>query len=162
MAERAPIRRLPIAVTIVVALMLEIAPVPDAAEAWRPDWVLLTLVFWSMRLPRSIGVGIAWLLGLVLDVAQGTLLGQHALALSAAVLVSVQFHLQLRVFPLSQLTLSVGAILALYQFILFWVSGVAGVSTTAVDFYGPVVAGTIAWPLVYFLASSVNYRRQNA
>ncbi|MDZ7770216.1 MAG: rod shape-determining protein MreD [Woeseiaceae bacterium] len=96
----------------------------------------------------------------MLDVAQGTLLGQHALALSAVAYLTVRFHLQLRVFPLGQLTLTVAGLLAVYQFILFWINGVAGLSTPAIRFWGPLVSGTLLWPLVYFLLGRINYRRR--
>ena len=161
MAERQSIRRLPVLISIIIAMMLAIAPLPEAAEPFRPDWVLLTLIYWTMTLPRHFSVGSAWITGLVLDVAQGTLLGQHALALSAIVFLTVRFHLQLRVFPLSQLTLTVAALIGFYQFILFWINGVAGISTDSVSFWGPTVSGTLLWPLVYLLFGTVSYRRRS-
>ncbi len=148
----------PIIISIIAALMLAIAPMPDWAEAFRPDWITMTLIYWSMNLPRSYGVGWAWVIGLVLDVAQGTLLGQHALALALVIYVTVTFHLQMRQFPTLQLSLTVCALLALYQFILFWINGVAGVNTPAVTYWGPVVVGTLIWPLLTLLFGGVRYR----
>ena len=141
-------RRFPVVITIIVALMLMVLPLPDSVVAFRPDWLALTMIYWAMILPRSWSVGSAWLVGLVLDVAQGTLLGQHALALCFVVFVTVRFHLLMRVFPMSQLTATVFSLLALYQFILFWINGVAGVQVPAVIYWGPVISGTILWPLV--------------
>ena len=141
-------RRFPVVITIIVALMLMVLPLPDSVLAFRPDWLALTMIYWAMMLPRSWSVGSAWLVGLVLDVAQGTLLGQHALALCFVVFVTVRFHLLMRVFPMSQLTATVFSLLALYQFILFWINGVAGVHVPAVVYWGPVISGTILWPVV--------------
>ena len=151
-------QRLPVAVCIILALVLAIVPLPEWAEPYRPDWVAMTLIYWSMVLPRSYGVGTAWLVGIVLDVAQGTLLGQHALALSLITYMTVKFHLQLRVFPWSQMTAVVLALLALYQFILFWINGVAGTYAPAVTYWGPVVTGTLLWPLISLLFSGIRYR----
>lgn len=137
---------MPVIFSIVVALMLTIAPLPDWAEPFRPTWVVLTLIYWSMTLPNHYSVGSAWIAGLVLDVAQGTLLGQHALALSLVIYVTVKFHLQLRQFPMLQLSATIFALLALYQFILFWINGVAGVNSPAISYWGPVVTGAIIWP----------------
>ena len=67
----------PIILSIVAALILSIAPIPDWAEPFRPTWVILTLIYWSMTLPNHYSVGSAWIAGIVLDVAQGTLLGQQ-------------------------------------------------------------------------------------
>jgi rod shape-determining protein MreD len=96
--------------------------------------------------------------GLVLDVAQGTLLGQHALALSIVSYVTLKFYLQLRQFPLLQLMATVFAILALYQFILFWVNGVAGINAPANVYWGPVISGTLIWPLLSIALIGVRQR----
>ena len=148
MSSRAASRRLPVIVTMLVALMLMLLPLPDWLRAFRPDWLALTLIYWAMMLPRTWSVGSAWLVGLVLDVSQGTLLGQHALALCIVVFVTVRFHLLMRVFPMSQLTATVFSLLALYQFILFWINGVAGVPAPAIAYWGPVISGTILWPVI--------------
>ena len=152
--------RLAVIVTIIVSLMLMVVPVPDWATAFRPDWVALTLIFWAMTLPRTWSVGSAWVVGLVLDVAQGTILGQHALALCFIAFVTVRFHLLMRVFPMQQLTATVFALLALYQFILFWVNGIAGVDVPAVGYWGPVITGTLVWPVVSALLTGSRMRAQ--
>ena len=154
-------RRLPVIVTLIVGLMLSIMPLPEGMKAFRPDWIALLLIFWSMQLPRTWSVGTAWIVGVVLDVAYGTLLGQHALALSVIVFVTVRFHLLMRVFPLSQLTATVFALLALYQFLLFWVNGVAGVTAPPTSYWGPVITGTILWPFLYMFLSGVRYRSRS-
>jgi len=158
MAKDRPRRHAPIVMSIVAALMLAIAPIPDWAAPFRPDWVTMTLIYWSIAYPSSYSVGSAWLIGIVLDVAQGTLLGQHALALCMVVYVSVKFHLQMRQFPLLQLSATAFALLALYEFILFWINGVAGVAAPARVYWGPVVSGALVWPLVQFALGGINRR----
>jgi rod shape-determining protein MreD len=157
MTDRAS-RRLPVIITLLVGLMLAIMPLPDAIQPLRPDWLALLLIFWAMQLPRTWSVGTAWLVGIVLDVAYGTLLGQHALALVVITFMTVRFHLLMRVFPLSQLTMTVFALLALYQFFLFWVNGVVGISAPAITYWGPVVTGTLLWPFLYMFLSGIRYR----
>ncbi len=151
-------RRLPVIACIIAALMLAIAPMPDWASPFRPDWVALTLIYWAMTLPRTYSIGTAWIVGIVLDVAQGTLLGQHAIALCFVAYIAVKFHLQFRVFPTSQMSATVFAILAFYQFILFWVNGVAGVNAPAVTYWGPVITGALIWPLLALVFGGVHYR----
>jgi rod shape-determining protein MreD len=148
----------PIILSIIAALMLSIAPLPDWAEPFRPTWVVLTLIYWCMILPNHYSVGNAWLAGLVLDVAQGTLLGQNALAISIVVYVTVKFHLQLRQFPLLQLSATVFGLLALYQFVLFWINGVAGVNAPSVSYWGPVITGALVWPLLSAVFAAVQQR----
>lgn len=158
MSKSRAARQLPIIATIVLALMLAILPLPDWAAPFRPDWVLLTLIYWSIAFPHNYSVGAAWVTGLVLDVAQGTLLGQHALAICLVAYIAVKFHLQMRQFPMLQLTATVFAMLALYQFVLFWINGVAGVNAPAVTYWGPVLSGALVWPLLSFVMVGVRQR----
>ena len=160
MSNGRALRHLPVVVSIIVALMLTMLPLPGAADTFRPDWIALMLIFWAISVPASYGVGVAWVIGIILDVTQGTLLGQHALALVAVVYVTAKFHLLMRVFPLLQLTATVFALLSLYQFLLFWVNGVAGVTVPTSTYWGPVISGTVLWPLLYTFLSGVRYRVQ--
>ncbi len=160
MSNGRALRHLPVVVSIIVSLMLTMLPLPQSADAFRPDWIALILIFWAISVPASYGVGVAWVVGIVLDVTQGTLLGQHALALVAVVYVTAKFHLLMRVFPLLQLTATVFALLSLYQFLLFWINGVAGIVAPASAYWGPVITGTLLWPLLYTFLSGVRYRVQ--
>lgn len=152
--------RIPVIITLIIALMLSVLPLPDWLQAFRPDWLALTLIYWAMTLPRTWSVGSAWLVGIVLDVAQGTLLGQHALALSIVVFITVRMHLLMRVFPMSQLTATVFSLLALYQFILFWVNGVVGIPVASIQYWAPVISGALLWPLVSSLLNGARMRAQ--
>ncbi len=153
-------RHLPIIVTILLALMLTLVPLPEALDPLRPDWVMLILIYWAMTAPSSYNVGSAWVIGILLDVAQGTLLGQHALALCVVVYITIKFHLLMRVFPLLQLTATVFALLALYQFLLFLINGVAGVTASAIDYWASVITGAIVWPFLAMFLSGMRFRAQ--
>ena len=153
--------RRPVIVTIILAIMLTVVPLPGWAEPYRPDWVALTLIYWAMMMPRTWSVGSAWLVGIVVDVAQGTILGQHALALCFVVFATVRFHLLMRVFPMQQLTATVFALLALYQFILFWINGAAGIDVALPSYWGPVITGTLFWPVVMAFLSGIRMRVQH-
>mgnify|MGYP001813476042 CR=1 FL=1 len=152
--------RVPVIVTLIIALLLVFVPLPDRIAAFRPDWVALVLIYWSMMLPRTWSVASAWIVGLLLDVGQGTILGQHALALTIIVFLTTRLHLLMRVFPMSQLTATVFALLALYQFLLFWINGVAGIEAAAINYWGPVISGTLIWPLVAGILASIRMRLQ--
>lgn len=160
MADYRAAKNLPVVLSIIVAIMLTMMPLPGWLTAFRPDWVALVIVFWAMSVPHSYSVGVAWIVGIVLDVTQGTLLGQHALALCAVTYIAVKFHLLMRVFPLLQLTATIFALLALYQFLLFWINGVAGVNAASITYWGPVISGAVIWPFLYTLMTGVRYRVQ--
>ena len=160
MTERSATLHVPVALSLITALALAILPLPDTIEALRPDWVALVMIYWALSLPRIYGIGTAWITGIVLDVAQGTLLGQHALALTVIVYLTQRFHLLMRVFPLLQLTATVFALVALYRFLLFWVNGVAGIPAPAIVYWGPVLTSALAWPIVLGVMSGIRSRAQ--
>lgn len=151
------VRRLPVYVTILVSMMLAITPLPESVQWLRPDFVALTLIYWSMMQPRHFSIGTAWVTGILIDVMQGTLLGQHAMTLAIIVFITIQFHLRIRVFPTWQKTATVLALIALGQFMLFWTNGVIGLSTSAGDYLGPVLSSTLLWPVVAGLLNGINY-----
>ncbi|MBN8280782.1 MAG: rod shape-determining protein MreD, partial [Gammaproteobacteria bacterium] len=90
----------------------------------------------------------AFLAGLLVDVAHGSLLGQHALSLSLVAFLVLRLHLQMRVFPLWQLTLSVFALMMLEAFLLLWIDGATGRAEFGPGRWGPVLAAGVFWPLL--------------
>jgi len=157
-SESRPARHGPVIASMVVALMLTMTPMPNWAESLRPSWIVLTLLYWAITFPGSYGVVTAWIAGFILDVAQGTLLGQHALAMSLVIYVALKFHLQLRQFPILQLMATVFVLLALYEFVLFWINGVAGVMAPARNYWGPVIVSALIWPAINLVLANVRER----
>ena len=144
MAQRSYSWFLP-ALSLVLTLALSLVPLPHAISSFRPDWVAVVLLFWSLTAPRRFSLLTAFWMGIVLDTLSGSLLGQHALALLVIVYVAERLHLRIRVFPVSQLGLTVLALLGLYEFILFWIDGVAGRTVPLSERWGPPLAGTLVW-----------------
>src|SRR5271155_2597299 len=142
------IRRLPMALSALVALGLAVLPVPAVLEAFRPDFLVLVVFYWSIESPRAGGLGLAFAAGLSLDVIRGVVLGQHALALTLMAAWATNLRLRLRVFSVLSQSLTIFMLLTLYQFILFWIAGATG---NPVVNYGrwlaPVIGGAI-WPIL--------------
>jgi len=134
--------------TIVIALLLSIVPLPGTVAPFRPDWVAVVLLYWSLVEPYRYGLFTAFGVGLVLDALTGSLLGQHSLALILIVYLCQRMYLQLRVFPASQVAIIVIALLALYEFILLWIDGLSGNPVPLIERWGPVVTGGMLWLLV--------------
>ncbi len=162
MIQQQATSRKPVILTLIVGLMLTMMPLPDLLDPFRPDWLALLVIFWAMQLPRTWSIGTAWIVGLILDVSQGTLLGQHALAFCVVAFMTVRFHLLMRVFPLPQLSATVFGLLAVYQFLLFWTNGVAGTHAASTVYWGPVVTSALIWPLLFMILSGVRYRDRSA
>jgi rod shape-determining protein MreD len=132
--------------SLLAAFALTIFPLPASVQALRPDWVALTVIFWIVSLPSWIGIGVAWLCGLLLDTLTGALLGQHAAALALVAYLSFKLHRRIRVFPIWQETFAVFVFLTLYHLMLMWVEGTVG-RTLGVEYLLPVVSSVIIWPL---------------
>lgn len=141
----------PVVLAFLVALSLEVAPFPDTADILRPPWMALSIIYWSMHQPGRYGVGVAWGVGIVLDVLKGSVLGQHALMLSVAAYLTIMFHQRLRVFPIWQQTAAVGVIAAIYEFLGFWIDGMTGDLEGGVIRLAPILSALVVWPPLAFL-----------
>ncbi len=143
----------PVLLALLIALSLEVAPLPAALEAWRPPWVALTVIYWAMLQPGRYGVGIAWLVGIVLDVLKGSILGQHALMLAVAAFLTIRFCQRLRVFPIWQKTIAVCAIVAVYTFIGFWIDGMTGDLEGSLLRLASIASALVVWPPLYWVSN---------
>jgi rod shape-determining protein MreD len=143
-----PARRLPMALSSLVALALAVLPLPASIDAFRPDFLVLVVFFWSIESPRAGGLGLAFAAGLALDVERGVVLGQHALALTLMAAWATHLRLRIRVFSMVSQVLTIFALLTGYQFILFWIDGATGNPVTTFNrWFAPVVGGLL-WPLL--------------
>lgn len=141
--------------TLLVALILMLIPLPDWAGPWRPDWLAITLIYWSMARPEHLGVGIAWLLGLLVDVVYGTLLGQYALGFAILAFITIRFHTRTRNYPIHQQAIFVGVTLLPYMSILLWIQGIQGEDPKSWTYWAPVLTSMLMWPVVYKVLRAV-------
>lgn len=159
MASDGHIGRLRVTVTVILALVFAIVPLPSSIEPARPDLLLLLVIYWSLSAPRIAGLSFAWLCGLTVDLLNGTLLGQHAAAFLLVAFLTHKFQLRMRIFPIWHQTLTVFMLLALYQFLLFWIDGIVGPGITTWRRWLPVFTGALLWPILVGMMDTVNRRR---
>lgn len=146
------------AVTL-AALVASVVPLPGWVELLRPDFVALTVIWFTLLSPRLTGLFYAWGAGLALDAFKGVLLGQHAFALITIAYVAAKLRLQVRAFPPLQQTAVVLALLFIHEFLVFWIDGVAGHPVTDWRRWLSVPIGAACWPLVTGLLARVAARR---
>jgi rod shape-determining protein MreD len=91
--------------SLVVAMLLGMVPVGRAG--WTPDLLALVIVFWSVHQPARIGIGAAFVFGLLMDVHQTAMLGQHALSYTMLGFLATMIHRRLLWFPLFSQALQV-------------------------------------------------------
>jgi len=144
-----------IAVTFVTALLLTIVPLPDWARYLRPDWVGLTLIYWCLAVPDRVGVGTGWVMGLLVDLLTGSLLGQHAMALTIVAYLTLKFHLRVRLFPVWQQALTVLVLLILHQLLSLWVTRFIGRPGPPMYYWAASLVGMFIWPFIYIALRSL-------
>jgi rod shape-determining protein MreD len=154
------ISRLRVTVTVVLALILAVLPLPHWMDIARPYLLLLLVIYWSLSAPRIAGLMFAWLCGLAIDLLKGTTLGQHALAFLLVSFLTHKFQLRLRIFPLSQQTLTVFLLLLLYEFVVFCTDGIIGYPVTTWTRWIPVFTSALLWPVMVAILDTWNRRRR--
>lgn len=137
--------RFVIFITIVLAMILMLIPMPESLRLFRPEWVVVTLLYWALALPERVGIGFAWVVGLLMDVMMGGTLGIFAFSYALVVYFALNFHLQLRQYPLWQQALIIMSLVLLVHIIKVILS------PAVANWYiwAPAVVSTIVWPLVY-------------
>ncbi len=146
--------------SLVLALVLNSMPLPPRIAVLQPDWVCLALVYWCLFLSPRVGMGSAWVLGLLLDVSHGALLGQHALALVIVAFITLKTHRRLRLFPLWQQSLAVLGLLFINQVLVFWVDGISGYPPRDLWYLAPAVSGMLLWPWITIVLGDLSRRFQ--
>jgi len=142
------VRRLPMALSALGALALAVMPLPTAVDAFRPDFLVLVVFYWSIESPRAGGLALAFAAGLALDVIRGVVLGEHALAVTLMAAWATHLRLRLRVFSVLSQSLTIFALLTGYQFVLFWVDGATGNPVTTFSRWLAPIIGALIWPLL--------------
>jgi rod shape-determining protein MreD len=138
-----------IIITIVVSMCIKIAPLPVTFAVYNPDWVLLTLIYWSLALPERVGIFHAWTFGLLTDVLTGRMFGQYALVYTLVIYICLILHKRLRQLPFLHQSLFIFCCLLLAQLLLFFIKNIQYTVQLKPTFWLPVFIGTLCWPLVY-------------
>jgi rod shape-determining protein MreD len=150
-----------IGTTVLLALILTLLPMPHWLVGFRPVWVLLVLTFWSLILPGRVSITLAWIVGILLDVLNGTLLGEHALALIMVIYVVARLSSQLRMFSLFQQGISVFFMVLFYQFILFCIQGFLGSLPDGWLYWLPAFTSMLLWPWAFIIMRDWYHRFEN-
>jgi len=130
-----------------------VLPLPPWLDVVRPAFLVLTVIYWSVNAPRAGGLAIGFFAGLLLDVFQGPVLGEHALALSLITYIAVREHQRIRSKPAIQQALIVFAALILYEVVLFMIDGWTGNPVTSPLRWVHTVTGALLWPPVAAILS---------
>jgi rod shape-determining protein MreD len=146
--------------TIMVAVLLSLLPLPGVLAPFKPYWVAMVVIYWSLETHDIIGLGVAFLIGLLLDTLSGSLMGLHALSLVVMVFLVQRFRSRLRFFPPWQQALSVLGLLVNDRIILIWITVLLGESLPTWKYWLPPLVGMAIWPWLFLLLDRIRARKR--
>lgn len=142
-------------VSIVIALLLGLLPLPPVLQPLRPYWLALVLAYWVIEAPERAGLGFAFIVGLVADLMFGGLLGEQALRLVIMTFILQRFRARLRFFPLSQQALAIGVLLLNDRVVAGAVHLVLGVPALPWSYWWAPLLGMLLWPPLFLLLDAM-------
>jgi len=137
------------ALTTLLALLFNVLPWRDVGGL--PDMLALVIAFWCVHQPRRMGIGVAWVLGLLMDAANGALLGQHAFAYSVLAFAANQLNRRILWFSIWPQALHVLLLLLGTQLLMLAVRMAAGGTFPGVAWFAGSGVAALLWPPVTFV-----------
>jgi rod shape-determining protein MreD len=146
-----PVRAAFIIITFIGALLINLLPWSGWWLAVKPDFVALVVLYWCIQQPRKVGFASAWVVGLMMDVADGSLFGQHALAYSVLAFAGIVLHRRVLMFTMRDQVLHVLVLLLLNDLMILAVRMLAGAGFPGFGYFIGSLSAAALWPAVSFL-----------
>lgn len=142
-------------VSMLLAVILSIIPLPEGLQMWRPEWVALALIHWAIVLGHRVGLWMAFIIGLLVDVLNNSLLGQHALELVLVGYLSIRLGGRMTPEAYFQQFALILAVLGLYMLLSLWIRGVTGYAQAGntLEYWAPLLSSLLVWPLYQWALS---------
>lgn len=134
--------------TFFLALLCQLFPWAGQGIIFRPDFMLVALLYWLLRAPHLCNIGTAWAVGLLLDLATGSLLGQHALALTLTAFIALSFQRRLVLFSPMQVVMYVLSLLIFARATIMILKLFSGHEAPNLHYFWPVITGVFLWLLM--------------
>ena len=146
--------------SVLAALLLGLLPLPAPVQGLRPYWLALVVAFWVIEEPDRAGLGFAFAMGVIGDLAFGGILGEQALRLVVMTFILQRFRTQLRFFPMAQQALAIGGLLFNDRVVSAAVHLALGVEQVPWTYWLAPVAGMLLWAPVYLVMDALRFRRR--
>ena len=146
--------------SLAAAFLLQVLPWSGNWLLARPDFVLIVLIFWAVNEPRSIGQGVAFALGLLVDVSDSMLLGQHALAYVIAIFGTQVLRLRIGSFHLPEQTLHVLGLTILASMVMLALNLLLGADFPGLMYLASPVLTALLWAPANWILYSRTVRRR--
>ncbi|QJQ97199.1 MULTISPECIES: rod shape-determining protein MreD [Halomonadaceae] len=144
--------------SLLLALCLQVMPLADVWLIWRPDWLGLILIYWCVATPQRVGVLHGFVLGILLDLIEGSPLGLNALTLSLLAFLSALVYQRMRAYSLFQQAILVFVLLGIIQLIEQWLRTLMGPFSIYLAFLLPSFIGALLWPWLFTMLQVLRRR----
>ena len=115
-----------VALSIAIALLVAILPLPNAYQLLRPEFVCLLVIYWVISVPQHLGVTFGFLVGLVQDLGEHTIWGAHALALCIVAYISANAYQRIISYSIWHQALWICVLVGVHQVVVNWVQSLVG------------------------------------
>ncbi len=126
-----------------------------------PDFVALVLVFWSIHQPRKVGIGIAFMMGLLMDVHDASLLGENALSYTLLSYFSIMIHRRVLWFKVPTQAAHVLPLMLLMQVVQLVVRMLVSGKFPGWLYFTESLVAAALWPVVTFILLAPQRRAIN-
>ncbi len=147
-----------IVVTFLLALLMQAIPMPYDLLWARPQWLCIVVIYWAMATPQRVGVGVAWLMGLILDGINGSLLGQHAIAMAVVAYIALVLYQRIRMFVVWQQAFIIFILIGVEQLLSLWIQSLHSGSSPSLLFLLPALISALLWPALVVLLRGLRRR----
>ena len=147
-------------VSVVLAILLGLVPLPGALQPLRPYWLGLVVAYWVIEDNERVGLTFAFLMGLVGDLAFGSVLGEQALRLTVMAFILQRFRSQLRFFPIAQQALAIGGLLLNDRIMGAAVHLALGLPQLPWTYWLAPVLGMLLWAPLFLVMDALRFSRR--
>jgi len=147
--------------SLFMALLLGLLPLPPGLQPFRPFWLALVVAYWVIEDPDRAGLGFAFAMGLIADLAFGGLLGEQALRLVIMAFILQRFRSQLRFFPVAQQALAIGGLLLNDRIVSAAIHVALGVPQLPWAYWLAPLIGMLLWAPLYLVMDALRFGRKS-
>lgn len=157
-----PVKASLVYLSLVAAILLNLLLLQDMALTLRPDFVALTLLYWSIHQQQHVGMSISFIMGLIMDVIDASIMGQHALAYCLMTYFALLLHRRLRIFNIFRQIPAILWMLLVAQIVIFLTGTLTGTYSAQWHVLLPSATGALTWPLICIVLGSLRKQRSDS
>jgi rod shape-determining protein MreD len=144
-----------VGISLFFGLLLQIFPINSFTTFWRPQFLLMTTIYWVLKNPSQYGVGFAWLIGIILDIFAGEMYGRYAIGFSFCAYILIILSKRIQHFNLLHQALLMFCLVLLNQLLTLSVSLLYRPSWDLIALIAPGITSAFVWPILLLFLNKI-------